>query len=264
MIKLGISTACLYPMLTEEAFAQIARSGVQCCEVFFNADCELEDAFTRELARRSASLGVPIVSVHPYTAALEPVYFFSGYPRRTEDGFEQYKKYFHAMNILGARYLIFHGDAKNNLFSQGAGFEHMSRLCEMAKSFGVQIAHENVSRCKSSSLSYLEKLAAQMPEMRFVLDIKQAVRSQVNPFDIINLLGNRIVHLHLSDHSAAGDCLAPGKGTFDFESLFSRLREVHFSGCGVIELYRANFGDFGELTQAYGYLLSKLRPASFQ
>lgn len=258
MIKLGISTACLYPMLTEEAFEQIARSGVQCCEVFFNADCELKDSFTRELACRSASWGVPIVSVHPFTAALEPVYFFSGYPRRTADGFEQYKKYFHAMNMLGARYLIFHGDAKVNLFSQEAGFEHMARLCEIAKAFGVQVAHENVSRCKSSSLTYLQSLAAQLPDMRFTLDVKQAVRSQVDPLAIVELLGDRLVHLHLSDHSSAGDCLAPGQGSFDFERLFSRLRERHFSGCGVIELYRANFGNFQELTQAYEYLLNKL------
>ena len=41
---------------------------------------------------------------------MEGMLLFSDYKRRTQDGFEQYKRYFEATKMLGAKYLTFHGE----------------------------------------------------------------------------------------------------------------------------------------------------------
>ena len=48
-MKIGISTSCLYPMHTEDAFREIASHGVGLTEMFFNANCELQVPFINQL-----------------------------------------------------------------------------------------------------------------------------------------------------------------------------------------------------------------------
>ena len=62
----GISTACLYPELTEKALKQLAKRGVAAVEIFFNAPSELEESYIRELAQMARDGGIRIVSNHPW------------------------------------------------------------------------------------------------------------------------------------------------------------------------------------------------------
>ena len=91
-------------------------------------------------------------------------------------------------------------------------------------------------------------------ECAFVLDIKQAVRAGFSPFAMLEAMGGKIVHVHLSDHNRDENCLPPGKGDFDFSRLFRALSDVGFAGTPVIELYRRNFREIRELTEAKEYL----------
>ena len=52
----GISTACFYPLYTEEAVQKLSRIPPQCVEVFLNARHELDPAYLRELRRRVCEL----------------------------------------------------------------------------------------------------------------------------------------------------------------------------------------------------------------
>ncbi len=56
-MKTGISTACLYPMETEQALALLLSLGYRRFEVFLNAFEELEKPFLRELKRRAEEYG---------------------------------------------------------------------------------------------------------------------------------------------------------------------------------------------------------------
>ena len=40
-MKIGVSTACFYPLETEKSLVAAAQGGSVCTELFFNADCEL-------------------------------------------------------------------------------------------------------------------------------------------------------------------------------------------------------------------------------
>ena len=91
-------------------------------------------------------------------------------------------------------------------------------------------------------------------ECAFVLDIKQAVRAGCSPFAMLEAMGEKIVHVHLSDHNREENCLPPGKGDFDFTRLFRELKKIGFQGTPVIELYRRNFGKIRELTAAKDFL----------
>ncbi|MEG1778772.1 MAG: sugar phosphate isomerase/epimerase [Oscillospiraceae bacterium] len=256
-MKTGISTACLYPMAVEKAFETVATAKPQCCEVFFGSTTELQDHFVNELAKRADFHGIDIVSVHPYSAAFEPLYFFSDYERRTEEGYELYKKYFNAMTILGAKYLIFHGEFKDGTLPNEIAFERMSHMCEIAKSFGVHMSQENVSRCKSRSPDFLLQMSQAIPDMTFTLDIKQAVRSDVDPFYLLDLLKERIVHLHISDHLPGSDCILPGHGNFDFNRLVKKLNQLDYNGGAVIELYSRNVTSLIDLQKSYEFIRKK-------
>ncbi|MDR2932316.1 MAG: hypothetical protein LBV27_04340 [Oscillospiraceae bacterium] len=72
----GISTACFYPQHTEDALETVCQMGVQCTEIFANCAEELTPAYTSELQKMADFHGVKILSLHPYTSAMEGLFFF--------------------------------------------------------------------------------------------------------------------------------------------------------------------------------------------
>lgn len=251
-MQAGVSTACLYPMYVEEAFSALAERGIECTEVFLNSDCEMKKGFLLEMKRTADRNGVEIASVHPYTCGLEPMMFFTPYERRYLDILDYYKKYFEAMNILGAKIFVFHGNKPGNPCPEEHYFERFAGLAKVGKSFGITVAQENVSRCVSGKLSFLKSMSDYLGEaVSFVLDVKQTVRSGEDVFDYVRELGAKIVHIHFSDHGEKGDCLPFGEGNLDTDLFFSQLKANHFSGKIVLELYRGNFGSVDELALNY-------------
>ena len=84
-------------------------------------------------------------------------------------------------------------------------------------------------------------------EVAFVLDIKQAVRSGISPFELLDKLGNKIRHIHISDNDEEHDCLPIYSGSFDFELLVNRLKAINYNGALILELYRNNYSTYDEL-----------------
>lgn len=254
-MKAGISTACLYPRLLEESFYDLAVNGVDNIEIFFNTDCELRRGFVDGLSRTARRFDAEVISVHPFTCQMEPMMFFSAYERRVGDILEYYKKYFDVMNRLGASFFVFHGSKAGTGTSHELYFERYSRLYNAGRENGITVLQENVVRCDSGKLSFLkEMLAALGDEAKFVLDVKQAVRAQENPFDYVKVLGDSIKHVHISDNSEKGDCLPLGKGRFDIRRFISELSSKGFDGSVIIELYRSNFETISDLLGSYTML----------
>jgi len=121
-------------------------------------------------------------------------------------------------------------------------------LMDAADEFGVTIAQENICYCKSKDLDFLDRLRENCgSRTKFVLDIKQAVRTGISPFEIIDRLGKDIIHVHISDNNEKADCLPVGKGSFDFDRLVAELKKIDYNGAMFIELYRHNYGEYSEL-----------------
>lgn len=255
-MRIGASTANLYPAPTEAALDALLTMGFRVIEVFLNTPSEATPAFARDLRAKADAAGARIVSVHPYLSLAEPYCLFSHYERRFADYLEEYRRLFAAAAEMGARYLVLHGDrAVNPPLTPEEFAARYAALYDAGQANGVTLLQENVVNFRAQSPAFVRQMRALLGERaQFVLDLKQCRRAGVAAADMIDAMGSSLRHLHLSDATAARDCLMPGAGEVDFAALFDRLRAAHFDGDGVLELYRHNFGEQAELWQGYATL----------
>ncbi len=246
-MEYGISTSCFYPGLLENAVDTIIGWHPPVVEIFVNTVSELAPDFIRGIRRKFSENGSRVVSIHPFTSALEPLLFFSEYERRFHDAVELYKRYFDAAAALGAKYFVFHGDRRDSEFDWRHGYERFALLDRAARELGVRVVHENVSRCLSCSPDYIRGLREYIGDVKFVLDLKQCRRGGVEIYDMLDAMGSGLAHLHVSDADVERCCLPVGSGAFDFARLVRTLRADGYDGALVVELYRNNYSDVSEL-----------------
>ena len=72
MLCAGVSTACLYPRVVEEALYDLALSGVSNVEIFINSHSELRRSFVDTMARLLHRFDMTCASLHPFTCEIEP------------------------------------------------------------------------------------------------------------------------------------------------------------------------------------------------
>lgn len=250
-MKVGVSTASLYPLHVEDAFAELAKLGIKNAEVFANSIAEGSEPCVSLVSKIRRRYGMTVTSFHPFSSPMESVFLFSTYDRRIDEMMAMYRGFFESMNTLGADIFVLHGA----ILSSGCPPDHYFRqfrlLAEAGREFGVTVAQENVCYCMSGRLEFLEMMKRELGELaRFVLDLKQARRSGECPFDYIRALGGSIVHCHVSDGNDKFDCLPVGDGTFDFARLAEELSAVGFDGSYIVELYRNNYGGFDTLRES--------------
>lgn len=256
-MKLGASTACFYPMETEQALKKICELGFEKAEVFMNAPSELEEPFCRELDRIAKDGGTDIVSVHPFSSFLESSCIFGDYKRRFDDYIGLYQKTCHAAASLGAKYVVIHGAvaAPKIPIPDERYFERFRLLIELGKAEGVTVCQENVNRFKSQSMEFCKKMRNALgSDYNMVFDIKQTVRARQDTFAFLEEFKGQIRHLHISDNSRQGDCLPPGKGDFDFIKLKDIMDAAGYEGDAVIEIYSGSYDVFKELEESKTYL----------
>lgn len=254
-MQIGISSSCFYPALIEDSFRAVGEAGAKTAEIFFNSACELSGGIFGELCRIKEYYGIQVRSIHPFTSGFEPFMFFSNYERRTDDSIEFYKRYFDAANALGAELIVLHGGKSRKRYTPELYAENYLKLHNAAIKEGVYIAHENVNNCLCSDPHYMKRVADLVGgEFKMVLDIKQCRRTNQSEFEFIDLLGDKIAQVHLSDGTAEHDCLAPGAGEYDFAKLFNALKAHGYDNTAVIELYRDNFKDENDIKTSLEYL----------
>lgn len=256
-MNIGVSTACFYPMETEKALSELAKLGIKNIEIFFNADCELEGSIYAEIKSIIKANGITVLSVHPYTSAIETMTLFGDYPRRLEAILEVYDRYFEIMNDLNARVFVLHGALKSARCPAELYLERYSMLFELGKSRGITVAQENVSYCKSGDPDFLRSMKEQLgSECAFVLDVKQALRSGLDMFEIMDIMGNRLAHCHLSDNTPEKDCVPVGKGKLDFGRFAEELKNRSYKGGIILELYNSGFAGLSELKESVVHMES--------
>lgn len=251
----GVSSSCFYPLETEKSLAALGEIGVEVCELFFNSPGETDKPFLDSLREISRSAGIRIRSVHPWSSFAEPHMLFSEYERRFFDTLEDYKRYFFAAGELGADFVVIHGSRKPSRVSESEYFDRFHRLVTAGRQQGVCVVQENVNAFLSESPAFLERMRGQLGDaFAMAFDIKQAVRAGYEPVAFARQFASSIVHIHVSDHLPGQDCLAPGKGEFDFRGFFEVMKQSGYSGDCIVELYRKNFGEPCELAAALDYM----------
>ena len=254
-MRAGVSTACLFPQHTEEAFYDLALGGIECAELFINADSDVTRPRVHTLQTLMDRFGITIPSVHPFACPIESMMLFGSYDRRADDMIAYYKRTFAVMQQLGARIFVFHGNESRFAVDTALYCERFARLAAVGREFGITVAQENVARCQSGKLAFLTEMRRILgDDVHFVLDVKQAVRAGESPTQMLRTLGSSVVHIHISDHSEKGDCLLLGAGNFRIRSFLELLHSVSPESAVILELYRSNYRGISDLVGSYRML----------
>ncbi len=254
----GISTATFFGRLyNEDALPLIAEWGAGCAEVFLTSFSEYSRAFGRLLAERKGELAVH--SVHVLNTQFEPQ-LYSDHPRVKEDAFSWLARAMEAARELGASHYTFHGLARlkrtfrEDIPRTAAKTKEIAEFCAR---YGVTLAYENVEWAFCNRPEVFRALKREYPALRGVLDIKQARISGYDWREYLKAMEGSLSHVHVSDLASDGSLCLPGRGTFDFDELFSRLRDAGFEGPVILENYGNDYGSFGEVKAACEFLAEK-------
>lgn len=256
MINVGISSACLYPMLTEDAIKLLVDNGVKHTEIFFNSFSELSRSFISDLRRILIPANVTVEAIHPFSCVAEPLFLFSSYKRRFEDSLDQYRRYFEAAQLLKCHKFVLHGDrGERHSIDEKEYFERFAKLCEIAKAFDVIVLQENVSNFRSRDIDFIKRMSEYLGDVaNFTFDVKQSVRAGADPFEMLDAMGKKVRHVHISDNDETHDCLVSGQGSFDTSKLFDRLKTIGYDGAVLLEVYRHNFKEEKELFEGLEFI----------
>jgi sugar phosphate isomerase/epimerase len=256
-MEIGISTASYFSKLqTEDAILEIGAHGVSVCEVFLNSFSEYEPSFIDILEERVADAGVKVYSIHPMSMQFEPQ-LFSVHSRQRADAWALFKRVLAAGKRLGATHYVMHGPARLFGGVKNIGLTRIApifiELTALAESYGIQLTLENVSWCVFNEPSFGARLLDVIGtgELRFTLDVKQAVRSGHDPVEYVRAVGDYIVNLHLCDATELSNGAVryemPGFGGYDFPALFCALAAHGYEGPALIEVYSDMYRDIPAL-----------------
>lgn len=258
----GASTASFYPMELGKAFDTLLDMDCKVAELFINAEYEMGASFLTEIKKRAEANGVVISSIHPYSSVIEGILLFGTYDRRTEEGMERYKRYLEAAAVVGAKYLVIHGMRRMDLSVRNAGeisdetyFDRMGRLYEIGRNIGAFPVQENVFNHVSSGVYFISNMRKYLGEScAFALDLKQCRLSGVNIDDMMDAMGSRMKHIHISDSSRGKSNLLPGQGVFDFNAFKKQLEHRNYTGKIVAEVYRSSYEEYSEIQDSLRFL----------
>lgn len=243
----AVSTACLYPKLTEDALYDLCLSGISTVEIFLSAPSEAGSVYASDMAAMLRRFDTKCVSVHPWTATNEGFMLFSNYMRRVRDFLEEARRIFQFMQTVGAKLYVLHGCpvgwVKPDFYC-----ERFKMLYDLGKEYGITVTQENVNKYESQNLKFLREFCRLLgDDAKITFDTKQAVRAGIKIDEAVRMIGDHIVHVHLSDHGEKGDCLRIGEGRFQVVPFLAALHEKGFDGAVMLELYRDGFGGIQDL-----------------
>ena len=164
--------------------------------------------------------------------------------------------YMEAAQRIGAEILVLHGQRiGSGSLTDEAYYERYHRLYKMGREMGITVAQENVRMFRSSKTEFIRGMRQYLhDECAFVLDVKQAHMSGLLPTEMLETMGERICHVHLSDHNAEKTCLLPGDGDYDFSVLREKLQGMNYSGAVITEVYRNAIESDEALIRAQAYV----------
>ena len=255
-MEIGISTASLFRrQFNEDALVTLNELDARVCEVFLGTYSEYTEDFAKLLKSRQGSLQVH--SIHTLNTHFEPQ-LFSSSERALNDAYRIFESCLKTAKLLGAKNYTLHGIArfkKNILYNE---YEKIAKMMQsvkdFAESYGVDLCLENVEWAYYNHVGFYREISKYLNGLKTCFDVKQARISGDSYIDYINEMGDSISTVHLSDVDFNGKIVLPGKGTFDFEDLFIRLKDVGFNGNMLIEVYTNDYGEIAELKDSLDYL----------
>ena len=238
MIRVGMSTSCVYPQTPDDAFRLARLAGYDGVEVMITSDPTTQDAAAlRELMREYE---LPVLSVHA------PVLLFT----QLVWGWDAEVKLVKSVALareLGASTVVVHPPFRWQA-TYARDFERIVRTT--AAESGVEIAVENMFPWRVGALTLAVFAPSADPTLldcdAMTLDFSHASLAARDSLELAVTMGPRLRHVHLSDGSGSNEAggifdqhLLPGHGTEPVAEVLKHLRQQGWNGSVIAEVNTA-------------------------
>jgi sugar phosphate isomerase/epimerase len=249
-IKVGLSTASVYPLRTEAAFEYAARLGYDGVELMVWAESVSQDIDAIE--KLSERYDMPVLSVHaPCLLISQRVWGANPIPKLERSVF--------AAEQLGAQTVVVHPPFRwQRRYAEG----FVEQVAELEASSDVMVAVENMfpfrtDRFFGSGRPSIERMrkrggtpgaaiSAFAPSYdpldgnhaHYTLDLSHSATAGTDAIDMAQRMGDGLIHLHLCDGSGAAtdEHLVPGRGSQPAAEICQMLAASDFSGHVILEV----------------------------
>jgi sugar phosphate isomerase/epimerase len=249
-IKVGLSTASVYPLRTEAAFEYAARFGYDGVELMVWA--ESVSQHIKAVAKLSERYGVPVLSVHaPCLLISQRVWGANPITKLARS--------VRAAEQLGAQTVVVHPPFRwQRRYAEG----FTEQVADLEARSDVLIAVENMFPFRAdrffgagqTSIERMRKrggkpgpgISAFAPSYdpldgnhaHYTLDLSHTATAGTDAIDMAKRMGDGLVHLHLCDGSGAStdEHLAPGRGTQPTVEICQMLANGNFAGHVILEV----------------------------
>jgi len=249
-IKVGLSTASVYPLRTEAAFEYAARLGYDGVELMVWAETVSQDIDAVE--RMSQHYGVPVLSVHaPCLLISQRVWGANPIPKL--------ERSVRAAEQLGAQTVVVHPPFRwQRRYAQGFS----AQVAELEAASDVLVAVENMFPFRADrffgtgapSIERMRKrggapgagISAFAPSYdpldgnhrHYTLDLSHSATAGTDAVEMAHRMGEGLVHLHLCDGNGAStdEHLVPGRGSQPAAEICRLLAAGDFAGHVILEV----------------------------
>lgn len=262
-IKVGLSTASVYPLRTEAAFEYAARLGYDGVELMVWAESVSQDVAA--IRRMSESYGIPVLSLHaPCLLISQRVW--------GADPISKLDRSVRAAEELGAQTVVVHPPFRwQRRYADGFS----DQVASLEQSSEVMVAVENMFPFRADrifgtgqpSISRMRKrggtpgiaVSAFAPSYdpldgnhaHYTLDLSHSATAGTDAVEMAGRMGEGLVHLHLCDGSGAStdEHLVPGRGTQPAAEICQMLAASSFTGHVILEVTTSGARTAGEREQ---------------
>ncbi len=241
-IRIGVSTASVWPQTATSAFELAAELGYDGIEVMVWADPISQDPAA--LRRRSRQFGVPVLAVHaPCLLITQRVWS----PRPEE----RLRRSVQAAQDLGAETVVIHPPFRWQR-KYAEGFADL--VWQLEESSGVAIAVENMFPVRRFGGAM--EMSAFDPSIdptdvgyrNYTLDLSHTAAAREDARALRSRMGHGLRHLHLADGTGLprDEHLVPGRGTEPCAEVCESLARDGFTGQVVVEINTRRVRTAGE------------------
>ncbi|QEN12491.1 sugar phosphate isomerase/epimerase family protein [Mycolicibacterium sp. ELW1] len=249
-IKVGLSTASVYPLRTEAAFEYAAELGYDGVELMVWAETVSQDIGA--IAKLSRRYDMPVLSVHaPCLLISQRVWGANPIPKLTRS--------VQAAERLGAQTVVVHPPFRwQRRYAEGFS----EQVAELESRSDVLVAVENMFPFRADrffgsgdpSIERMRKrggrpgvgISAFAPSYdpldgnhaHYTLDLSHTATAGTDALEMADRMGEGLVHLHLCDGNGAStdEHLVPGRGTQPTAEVCQMLAASDFTGHVILEV----------------------------
>lgn len=246
-VRIGLSTASVYPENTEAAFRYAAELGYDGVELMVWAEPASQSISTVQSFMHKYD--VPVLAVHAPCLLISQRVWGS-------DPVAKLRRSVHTAEALGAATVVVHPPFRwQRRYAEGFA----QQVADLENESPIAVAVENMfpmradTLFRGSSIRRLERRGGPGPSFttfspsydptdtgyrHYTLDSSHTATAGVDPLELARRMGAGLTHLHLADGrgAATDEHLIPGEGTQPVAELCAMLTAGGFDGQAVIEV----------------------------